>query len=136
MLSFGPSDELLIEIFGPERGGPHRLNADRYTEILGLAREQLVDRRAPKTYTSRYEQLLMLFTSGLMPLEDYQRHYFDAFKSDIRMHRTSVHEVLSRLFTDLDVFNPDPSGRLEYEIGLEELMASAKTGLKELRTLR
>jgi hypothetical protein len=135
-LSFGSQDELVIRTFGGQHGDPLVFEFARYDVALQLARRTLVDGRAPKTDTSRYEQLLLLFTAGLMSVENYEKRYVEAFQSDLQIHRTIVHEVLNRLFTDLDVFNPDAGDRLEYEIDFETLLSNAKTGLRELRDLR
>lgn len=135
-LSFGRKDELVVRTFGGQNGDPLIFEFARYHVALQLARKTLVDGRAPKTDTSHYEQLLGLFTAGLMSVENYEKRYIETFQSDLQIHRSIVHEVLNRLFTDLDVFNPDADGRLEYEIDFETLIDNAKTGLRELKELR
>ena len=44
------------------------------------------------------------------------------------------HFIISKLFTDLDVFEPNPLLRENYEIGEEELRYFAKEALSKIKT--
>ena len=81
---------------------------------------------------SLYLSLIADFVERKMSVTDFERAYITTFLDDHRIFTDDVYEILNRLFSDVDVFNPRPDATRE-ELDESQLRERAKLALEALR---
>lgn len=82
-----------------------------------------------------YKALLDQFLNRAMPVERFQRAYFERFKNETRYMSEALFQVLDEAFADLDAYTDDPEllaakpDRYLDEARLRERMQAASTRL-------
>ncbi|WP_328185043.1 colicin immunity domain-containing protein [Marinobacter sp. OP 3.4] len=80
-----------------------------------------------------YASLIEQFISGAITSYEFEDRYLRLFKEDSRSFSGAEYDILNRLFTDLDAYCPHPGLRGEDDISDEQLVASARSALRQLR---
>jgi len=89
-------------------------------------------------WKNRYEycQLLNDFINSDIDGLRFESEFYKMMRTDRDRHRASkLGDVLSRIFTACDVFDPDPETRTEYEYGETELRNFVRDIFAENRNL-
>ncbi|MFL1484372.1 colicin immunity domain-containing protein [Marinobacter sp. LN3S78] len=80
-----------------------------------------------------YQRLIEEFVSGQIKADEFESQYLTLFKQQTGELPEPEFETLNQLFTDVDAYCADPELRDEDDISEEELVASAKSALQQLR---
>lgn len=80
-----------------------------------------------------YVSLIEQFISGVIKFCEFESRYLRLFKEDTCSFADAEYDILNRLFTDLDAYCPHPGLRGEDDISDGQLVASARSALRQLR---
>ena len=118
---------------------------------LGIKFFLLIDNFNYFNNSDYYIELIENFLNYKIDADTFQTNFYDMWRLDLdKEHKwetieyiidnlklkqfQGVSSILSKLFTDLDVFEPNSLLRDDYEIGEEELRYFAKEALSKLKT--
>ncbi|HYO57003.1 colicin immunity domain-containing protein [Archangium sp.] len=82
-----------------------------------------------------YTHLIEAFTTGKMPVADFEREYLRRFKEDESRHPEAQFQILDALFADVDAYCADPELRDEDDLDEETLRSRATKALAQLRLI-
>jgi hypothetical protein len=74
---------------------------------------------------TEYIQLIQLFINPAISAGEFERRYLRMFKDDPTIRPEAEYDVLNRLFSDLDVYLPDPGLRSAGGLDEEQLRSTA-----------
>ena len=102
-----------------------------------------------------YIQLTEEFLNYKIDADTFQTHFYEMRRSDCQKEKKikwedmlyiidnlklkqfqGLSSVISKLFTDLDVFEPDPLSRKSYEIDEQKLREYAEEALSKMKTYK
>ena len=107
------------------------------TEFSGVAKRPdqriVVTKRWTMTHDlSEYIKVVRRFVDRTISADEFERRYLRMFKDDVSIRPEAEYEVLNRLFTDVDVYSPNPQLRGTDGLDEEQLRDSACAALVAL----
>jgi hypothetical protein len=84
---------------------------------------------------SAYINLIKSFLNGEIAVADFEKRYMRSFKDDKTRWSETEYTVLNDLFTDLDVFCPNPRLRRSGDLDEPQLRKNCEAALKKLLAL-
>lgn len=88
-----------------------------------------------KAKLSQYIDIIESFLRNEIDALTFETTYLEVFKKDHTLWQDDVFEILNQLFTDLDVFNVDPSLHDEGDLNESELREQAAIAVNGLKAL-